>query len=614
MKRILTSTSSSFLAVFALACAASEPATSSAPQTKSEVAATATPALAQRHAGGVATLAPPVATEATSAAVIARVIELARTDNHVQDHLRHLCLDIGPRLTSSHNLATAEQWAFDQFRSWGLEAKLEPWGEFPIGFDRGALRGQIIGDPTPLEFTTMAWTPGTNGPTRGPVFFKPQTEEQLAELGDRLRGAWLLPPRTYENAEDKPKVDKETRDKVTAAIAAAGIAGEIRGVRGETVITDGRPGKITWDNLPKNPPQVLLRGSQFKDLVARVEKGEPVEVEFDIGNHFYAGPVQQFNVIADIKGSEFPDQFVIVGGHLDSWDGAQGAVDNGTGSATTLEAARLLAASGAQPKRTIRFALWSGEEQGLFGSTGYVRDHADELDRISAVFIHDEGTNYLSGLGVTIDMEAQMRTVCAPLFGLNPELPFELRVTDGFRYSPDSDHAPFAAKGVPGFFWDQAGKSDYNHMHHTQYDTFETAVPEYQEHSALVVALTAFNTANLPSLLSRENFKAPEPRRMGVDLDVVKIRTLTKGGLAEKAGWKVGDVIQSVDGVAVTKRKEVTDELQKGGPRKVFVLLRGESEKIESTLDYTDDPDEKARAERLEMRAARKSAQQKKFW
>jgi hypothetical protein len=611
MKRIILNSSLTFAAVIAASCSSNQAAPSKAEVPNTSKAAAATPtAPGAKPQAGLAASSHADAGQAADDPVVAKLIALAHSDNRVQDHLSHLCLAIGPRLTSSHNLAKAQQWAVAQFRSWGLEADLEKWGEFPVGFDRGPFRGNIVGDPTPFEFTTMSWSAGTKGPARGRVLYKPETEEQLAEVQDKLAGAWLV-ARTYANSADRPKVEKETRDKVAAAIAAAGISGEIRSAGRDLVITDGNS-RITWDKLP-TVPSVRLRGSQYKDLVARMDKGDPVEVEFDIQNTFYEGPVPQYNVIADIKGSELPDEYVIVGGHLDSWDGAQGTVDNGTGSATTLEAARLLAAVGAHPKRTIRFALWSGEEQGLFGSNGYVRDHKDQLDKISAVYIHDEGTNYLSGLGVTYDMEPQMRQVCAPLFDLDPAFPFKLRVTDGFRFSADSDHAPFAQKGVPGFFWDQDGKSDYNHMHHTQYDTFDAAIPEYQKHSALVAAIAAYRTANLPTLINRDNFEAPEPRRMGVQLDGAKLGTVNKGGKAEKAGWLAGDVIQTIDGVAVTKQGEITGELQKGGPKKVVVLLRG-TEKVETVLDYSDDPEEQTRMKRAEMRASRLQSEQKKFW
>ncbi len=602
MKRIFLSTTLSILAVLAAACAAGKTSTST---TESA------PAPAMRMSPpGVAGAARTKASDADDAALVERLIELAGRDNRVQDHLRHLCLSIGPRLTSSHSLASAQQWALDQFKSFGLEANLERWGEFPVGFDRGPFRGSIVGpDAVPFEFTTMAWTAGTNGPTRGRVVIKPETEAQLAEVQDRLAGAWLV-TRVYEKGAERPKVSKEEKEKITAALAAADIAGDIRSGGRELVITDGNY-RVAWDKLPQGT-HVVLRGDQLKDLSARVEKGEELEVEFDIDNRFYEGPVPQYNVIADIRGSELPDEYVIVGGHLDSWDGAQGAVDNGTGCATTIEAARLLMASGARPRRTIRFILWSGEEQGLFGSTGYVRDHKADLDRISAVYIHDGGTNYLSGLGVTYDMEDQMRKVCEPIFGLNPDLPFKLRVNEGFVYSADSDHAPFAGAGVPGFFWDQAGKSDYNHMHHTQYDTFETAVPEYQAHSALVAAIVAYNTANLPGLLNRDNFKPLPPRRMGVQFEGAKVSSISKGGKAEEAGWKTEDVVVSVDGVAVSSREEISEELQKGGPKKKVVLRRG-SETIEALIDYSGGKDEELRAQRAQKRAERKTAEQKRL-
>jgi hypothetical protein len=420
-----------------------------------------------------------------------------------------------------------------------------------------------------------------------------------------------LVSRSYPRGTERPKVEKEVRDKISAAIEAAGIAGEIRSAGRALVITDGNS-NIKWDKLP-TAVRVVVNGEHYAVLTERMEKGEAVEVEFNIDNRFYEGPVPQYNVLADIRGSEFPDEYVIVGGHLDSWDGAQGAVDNATGCATTFEAARLLMAVGARPKRTIRFALWSGEEQGLYGSRGYVRDHKDEMEKISAVYIHDGGTNYLSGLGVTYDMEAQMRRVCAPLMTLNAEMPFELRVSEGFQYRSDSDHGPFADLGVPGFFWDQDGKSDYNHMHHTQYDNFETAVPEYQKHSALVAAIAAYNTANLPALLNRDNFKAIAPRRMGVVLDGTKLGTVSRGGKALEAGWQVGDVVVTVDGVAVSSQSQVSAEIQKGGPKKVVVVRRGD-ELIETVLDYSDDKGEQERSERAARRAKLQQAEQKKLW
>jgi carboxypeptidase Q len=574
---------------------------------QSTAAPAALPQTDDRVAQPASFTVPPGHTGATQA-VVSRVLELARTDNQVQTHLRELTLGIGPRLTSSHNLERAQQWALRQFSSWGLQARLEPWGEFPVGFDRGGWSGGIVApEKVELVFNTPAWSAGTNGPKRGRALFYPATVEALAEVKDQLPGAWIVTPQW--ERDQRPK--KEVTDAVDAALKEAGIAGRVRRARGELLITDGNY-KIEWAKLPTEV-RIQLRADQFDDLVKRMQADANVELEFDVDNRFYEGPVKQYNVVADLVGTELPDEVVIVGGHLDSWDGAQGTVDNGTGSATTLEAARLLAAAGARPKRTIRFILWSGEEQGLFGSRGYVRDHEQELGKISAVLIHDGGTNYVSGITCTPEMEADLKLACAPIIGLDPEMPFEVLVAEGIRNSGDSDHAPFIGAGVPGFFWEQEGRSDYNHMHHTQYDTFDSAVPEYQQHSSAVIATVAYGIANLERLLDRTNMEPIAPRRMGVQLDGLTVTEVMDNGKGLEAGWKAGDKILAVEGLEVKSRGDLARELQKGGPRKTVKIQRGE-ETLDTVLDYTGSKEELKREERRKAREQGAKDKARRFW
>ena len=161
-------------------------------------------------------------------------------------------------------------------------------------------------------------------------------------------------------------------------------------------------------------------------------------------------------MIADIPGSELPDEYVIIGGHIDSWDGATGTTDNGTGVATTLEAARILMKAGVKPRRTIRFMLWSGEEQGLLGSRAYVKAHKELMPKISAVIVHDGGTNYLAGIGGTEAMQSDFEPVFAPIKELDSKYPFEVRKVAGL-FGGGSDHASFLEANVPGFFWRQQG-------------------------------------------------------------------------------------------------------------------------------------------------------------
>ena len=347
----------------------------------------------------------------------------------------------------------------------------------------------------------------------------PANAEELAALRPKLEGAWVITqtasrrrpgssgsegaPASGAPASGAPasaSSDRAFRDELNKAYDEEGIAGTIRSGRGELIHTGGSS-KISFDKLPTRPAVTLL-AAEHKEIVDRLKAGEEVRLEFDIRNWFVEGPIELANVIAEIPGTEKPDEVVIVGGHLDTWDGATGATDNGTGVATTLEAARLLVKAGAQPKRTIRFMLWGGEEQGLLGSRAYVEKHKEEMPKVSAVLVHDGGTNYCAGITATPPMVRMLEEVFAPVANLDPELPFKVREVKGLS-GGGSDHASFLRADVPGFFWSQKGRANYNHTHHTQFDTYEQAIPEYQRNSAVVIAVGALGIANLPTLLSR---------------------------------------------------------------------------------------------------------------
>jgi hypothetical protein len=268
-----------------------------------------------------------------------------------------------------------------------------------------------------------------------------------------------------------------------------------------------------------------------------------------------------------------------------------------------MEAARLIAACGLKPLRTIRFILYSGEEQGLFGSEGYVRDHAAELDKVSIVMTHDAGGTFLSGLDATYAMLDDMQRVCAPLVGLDARFPFQVHEVDGLVNSGDSDHAPFIDAGVPSFFWHQSEK-DYDYVHHTQHDVFEEVDPAQLEHSAVVVAVAAIGFANLDHQLDRTDMKPIARRRLGVRMDQdATVQQVTEDGKAGKAGVKAGDKIVAIDGESVSTQAEVTAKLQLGPGKKKIKLTRGK-QTIESVVDWSGEPGEKERAERAERRAA----------
>jgi hypothetical protein len=411
----------------------------------------------------------------------------------------------------------------------------------------------------------------------------PRNEDELAEVKGRLKGAWVVAPLPERGGPRPLPAFLRTLGPI---YQEAGVAGVIRPTNGELILTDGNY-RASWDKLP-TVPSVRLQRKQFDELAGWLKAGKPVTLEFDIRNHFKKGPVAQYNVVADLPGSDKADEYVIVGGHLDSWDGATGATDNGTGVATAIEAARILAKSGVRPRRTIRFMLWTGEEQGLLGSRAYVRAHPELVPKVSAVLVHDAGTNYLSGISATEAMLSDFRQAFEPVTHLDPKYPFEVRKVNGLT-GGGSDHASFLGANVPGFFWRQSGKATYNRTHHTQYDTFDAAVPEYQAHSALVVALGSLGIADLDNLLSREKLRAPgmggNRRTLGVQLDELTVTEVIEEGVAEKGGMLVGDVIAKVDGAAVSDRSEIAAALQRGAPKKTVVVIR-DGKEVELVLDW----------------------------
>ncbi|HUR28772.1 MAG TPA: M20/M25/M40 family metallo-hydrolase [Planctomycetota bacterium] len=544
-----------------------------------------------------------------------KLIALGKSENHVMEHLDHLANRIGPRLTGSDGFTNACAWTREQFESFGLaNARLEKWGEFPVGFNRGPSFGQMV---TPearvLHFATNAWTAGTRGPTLGPALLAPTDEKEFEALRPKLAGAWIITPSVAPSAERRPEaagprvveagapapgasegktpgmVEREFRAKLEKAYDEGGVAGTIRSGRGDLVLTGGSS-RVDFDKLPKRASITLL-AADFDVIVDKLHAGQRVDLEFDIRNWFERGPIELSNVIAEIPGTEKPDEIVIVSGHLDSWDGATGTTDNGTGCATTMEAARLIVKAGVKPKRTIRFILWGGEEQGLLGSAAYVKAHKDEMEKISAVLVHDGGTNFCAGITATPPMMQPFESIFAPVVNLDPELPFKVREVKGLS-GGGSDHNSFLAANVPGFFWSQRGRANYNHTHHTQWDTFEAAIPEYQKNSAIVIAVGAVGIANLPELLSRENLRAPSGgggRRLGLQLDdEMKITELSEDGLAVKAGLLVGDKLVKIGEAAVADTDEMRSALREG-PAKTKVVVLRKGKEVVAAIEFPAD-------------------------
>lgn len=513
---------------------------------------------------------------------VAKIVAEARQNSQVMAHLDHLTNHIGPRLTSSDNLVRACEWAKEQFESFGLEARLEKWDDAPVGFNRGPWFGRVV-EPVDLGliFNTMAWSWGTKGTVRGEAVLSARDREEFDKMKGDIAGKWIV---RRPGSSARPV----SRDEAvsTKDYEDAGVAGVIH--EGQTLLRTSGQQPPSIEAVSKLC-RIFIIKDQYDQIVEMMENGKNVVLEFNVQNRFRKGPIPLYNVIADLKGTEKPDEYVIVGGHIDSWDGATGTTDNGTGVSTTMEAARLLTTIGAKPKRTIRFMLWSGEEQGLLGSSAHVRMNGDTMPKISAVFVHDMGTNYLSGVSCLPSQVDAMNAVFAPVLGLSEEMPFQVRETNRMG-GGGSDHASFIRAGVPGFFWNQDGKVTYGFGWHTQNDYYDLAIPEYQQHSSMIVAIGALGTANLPEMVSREGMADATARggrgggrggrgNFGAVLGgefkegSLELGKVADEGWAKNAGLKAGDKLVRFG----------DDELE--DMRSLFRAIRANSGKVKLTIE-----------------------------
>src|SRR5208283_1714953 len=383
----------------------------------------------------------------------------------------------------------------------------------------------------PLTIASAAWAPNTKGTVHGPVvYFDAKKPEDFAKFKGKLKGAIVImqeprplsPPKPVDrNAEiyhpleeppapaglpaapgpyEKYLANMQAQMKFLVEEGAVAVLRDSNKPHGLLTMTSGTTVPFELGPLPL----AFVTGEGYRMIFRMLKKG-PVEVELEIKNTVSKKPVEVYNTVADLKGTEKPDEVVILGGHLDSWDLATGSTDNGTGSMAVLEAARALAKLNVRPKRTIRFVLFTGEEQGLIGSKEFVKAHKSELDKISAALIHDSGTGRVLALGLHDnyqDREIEDQVI-APLHDLKL-----LETTMGREYGTDS--FSFDEAGVPGF-WCAQDLAEYPQTHHSQSDTFDKAWKEDLIQGAQVLAAWAYNTADLPEMMPRRPLPPPAP-------------------------------------------------------------------------------------------------------
>jgi carboxypeptidase Q len=455
----------------------------------------------------------------TKGATVAILDEIEKK-SELMANLEYLCDMIGPRLTGSPNLKRANEWTRDRFKDYGLEnAHLESW-KIARGWTRGPASGRVV---SPVEqrlwVESAGWSPSTNGPVKGPVvYFKVERLEDFEGYKGKLKGAWVVflpvtvqptPKKTAEgermggdraaNAASRA-VLSALYGKIMDFLVAEGAAGILRDSNKEHALIDMTG--ATTDFTISKLPQAFLSTESY-GLLWRLLKRGPVEAEFELKNTITDGEVEVFNTVAELRGTEKPDEVVIIGGHLDSWDLGTGATDNGTGTMAVLEAARALKAAGVKPRRTIRFILFSGEEQGLHGSKHYVKDHESEMAKVSGVLVHDMGTGKVTSIGLQgrYDLREPVQGIVEPFQKLVNMDELSMRNMGG------TDHLSFLPSGVPAFAVVQ-DPAEYRKTHHTPSDTFDKVYADEVNQGAKVLAAWAYNVAMRPDLLPRD----PKPK------------------------------------------------------------------------------------------------------
>ena len=466
----------------------------------------------------------------------------------------HLLTDVyGPRLTGSPNLKQAGEWAIAQMTSWGLtNAKLEPWNFGHPGWLNERFTAHLVSPvKDALVGEILAWTPSTNGVVRAAAFQlvppdRPTADSLAAYLdtvGDKVKGHAVLAGRPQKvsvifNPAARRLDEDEARDRFDAVnptpspfanqraqtpdggrlttnqineqidrfLVAQGAAlrlndagralGQIRAFNNRTF------------DVAKAVPTIVLRNEDFGRISRLVADGRTVEIEVEIVNRSYPEGTTAFNTIGEIRGTDKADEVVMLGAHLDSWHAATGATDNAIGCAVILEAARILRAVGVTPRRTIRVALWSGEEQGLLGSKAYVAEHfggfespTPEYEKLAGYVNIDSGTGRVRGLTVFGPPEAAaaVREAVAPL----ADLGVAGAITTNSRRTGGTDSTSFNAAGLPGIGTTLDPIEYQSATWHTNLDTYERIVEEDVKKSAIVIATIVYALAMRDEALPR---------------------------------------------------------------------------------------------------------------
>ena len=470
--------------------------------------------------------------------------------SQVMDTLWYLTDVYGPRLTNSPNIRAAAAWATKRMTEWGLtNARQEVWGQFGRGWVNEKFTANVVTpQPFPLIAYPRGWTPGTKGTVTGDAILAVvDRESDFSKWQGKLKGKIVLAARpTTVNAQlsatgrrltDQDLVDLQSQPVNVARgrggppanpppnpnfalqrmqfYANEGATAVLEPGNDHGAIVVQGPNQGRDPKAPLTAVQVVVASEHYNRIARLIERNMPVTIELNVQNRFVDDTLEGFNVVAEIPGTDRADEVVMLGAHFDSWHAGTGATDNAAGSAAIMEAMRILKAAALPMRRTVRLALWTGEEQGFLGSRGYVKQHFGDREtmrltpahaKLSAYFNLDNGTGAIRGVYL------QGNEAVRPAFAAWMEPFRNLGMTTlTIRNTGGTDHLAFDEVGLPGFQFIQDPLEYNTFTHHTNMDVYDRIQAQDMMKNAVIIASFVYHAANRDALLPRKALPRPRP-------------------------------------------------------------------------------------------------------
>ena len=482
-------------------------------------------------------------------------------NNHSQlKTLAHELFDkIGPRLVGTPQMKKANDWAVEKYSGWGITARNEQWGEWK-GWERGITHIDMLSPRVKsLEGTQLSWSPSTKRKSiKAEVIIIPDVLDSVAFANwlPNVKGKFVMismnqptgrPDDNWQQFATKASFDKlkkertEQSDAWRKRLSKTGYSAKMLPIVLEKagavgVLTNNWSSGFGVDKIfnayTSKIPTVDIALEDYGTLYRLVESNDNpiISIQTDSKD---LGIVPSFNTIAEIKGTEKPDEYVMLSAHFDSWDGGQGATDNGTGTLTMMEAMRILKLVYPNPKRTILVGHWGSEEQGLNGSRAFVEDHPEIVSKLQALFNQDNGTGRIvniSGQGFQHAGEFITRWLAAAPSNIKDSVKTNFPGTPG---GGGSDFASFVAVGAPGFSLGALNWSYFNYTWHTNRDTYDKVIFDDLQSNAILTAIMVYKACEDNATLPRDKAYITTDKRTGQPVQwPVQVKSIRKGPIA----------------------------------------------------------------------------------